>query len=92
MQGRVVRITFSTVIGESGQEHCEVTGRMPSLNNTLQAALELESGDLVQLMTELEKICKRSQISATNLLSQPELALLDFCHKFRKEVIHTWHP
>lgn len=46
-----MRITFSTVRGESNQEHCEVTGRMPSLNNTLQAAL-LGEGNLTQLMTE----------------------------------------
>lgn len=70
-QGRVMRITFSTVLGESGQEHCEVTGRMPSLNNTLQAALGLESGDLAQLMTDareelqaLSEFCNQLAVTA----------------------------
>ena len=69
-QGRVVRITFSTVLEESGQEHCEVTGRMPSLKTTLQAALA-ESGDLVQLMTEareglqvLSEFCNKLAVMA----------------------------
>lgn len=44
-----MRITFSDVCGECGQEHCEVTGRMPSLNKTLQAAAP-DSQNLTQLM------------------------------------------
>ncbi len=44
-----MRITFSTVCGECGQEHHEVIGRMPSLNNTLQAAAS-GSHNLTQLM------------------------------------------
>lgn len=49
MQEHMMRITFSTVRGECGREHCEITGRMPSLNNTLQAAAS-DSHNLTQLM------------------------------------------
>ena len=44
-----MRITFSTIRGESGQEHCEVTGRMPSLNDTMQVALA-DNSNSAQLM------------------------------------------
>ena len=47
----MVRIAFNTVRGESGQEHCEVTGRMPSINSILQSALT-GTADLAQLMTQ----------------------------------------
>lgn len=46
----MVRIAFSTVRGEGGEEHFEVTGRMPDLNSTMQAALS-DSTDTAQLMT-----------------------------------------
>ena len=47
----MVRIAFNTVRGESGEEHCEVTGRIPALNSTMQAALS-DSADMSQLMTK----------------------------------------
>lgn len=65
-----MRITFSTILGESDQEHFEVIGRMPSLKNTLQAALS-ESRDLEDLMTEaredlqvLSDFCNKLAITA----------------------------
>lgn len=54
LQERVIRITFSTVLGESGQEHCEVTGRMPSLNNTMRMALT-DNSNSTQLMAAAQE-------------------------------------
>ncbi len=53
LQGRVVRIAFSTVRGEVGQEHHEITGRMPALNDALQNALVVGRVQSDRLMSEV---------------------------------------
>lgn len=51
LQGKVIRIAFNIIQETSGQQHCEVTGRMPGLNSALEAALS-DGADLAQLMAE----------------------------------------
>lgn len=54
LQGQLFRITFCTVRREADQEHCEMTGRMPALNQTLQAMLASDNDDLTQLVPEAQ--------------------------------------
>lgn len=61
-----MRIAFSTVQDETGEEQHEVTGRMPHLINKLQSCLR-EQGDVHQLLTE----------AAVDLQ-----VLADFCQEF----------
>lgn len=51
LQGYTIRIAFNIIQGNDGQEHCEVTGRMPQLNSNLQAALE-EGAPVKDLLAE----------------------------------------
>ena len=54
LQEQLFRVTFCTVRGEADQEHCEITGRMPALNKTLQAMLASDIAHLAQLMHEAQ--------------------------------------
>lgn len=47
----MIRLAFNTIQVESGEEHCEVTGRMPDLNDLLQTALT-RGVDAAKLMGE----------------------------------------
>lgn len=40
--------------GEADQEHCEVTGRMPAMNKTLQAMLASDNDHLAQLVPQAQ--------------------------------------
>ena len=51
LQGQLIRLAFNTTQVECGEEHCDVTGRMPHLNDLLQAAL-VAKADLAELMAE----------------------------------------
>ncbi|DBA85228.1 TPA: hypothetical protein ACH3X2_005931 [Trebouxia sp. C0005] len=52
-KGQVIRIAFNTVRGEDGQEHHEITGRLPALNEALQKAVKARRVDTSQLMDEV---------------------------------------
>lgn len=49
----MIRIAFNTVRGEDGQEHHEITGRLPALNEALQKAVKARRVDTSQLMDEV---------------------------------------
>ena len=49
----MIRIAFNTVRGEAGQEHHEITGRLPALNEALQKAVKAGRADISQLMNEV---------------------------------------
>ena len=53
LQGEVIRIAFNTVRDEAGQEHHEITGRLPALNEVLQKAVTAGRADMSQLMNEV---------------------------------------
>ena len=52
VQDRMMRLTFSKVRDESGEEHHEVIGRMPDLANKLQSSLSSSGDMLEQLLTK----------------------------------------
>ena len=49
----VIRIAFNTVRDEARQEHYEITGRLPALNEALQKAVKAGRADISQLMKEV---------------------------------------
>lgn len=67
LQGQTIRLAFNTVRGEFGQEHHEITGRLPELNANLQKTLASVSPGVDLLMTKI-----------TSSL----LILADFCQQF----------
>ena len=77
LQGQTIRLAFNTVRGEFGQEHHEITGRLPELNANLQKALASVSPGVDLLMTKI-----------TSSL----LILADFCQQFVKHASDSATP
>ncbi|DBA94667.1 TPA: hypothetical protein ACH3X1_002229 [Trebouxia sp. C0004] len=52
-KGQIICVAFNTVRGEAGQDHHEITGRVPALNEALKKAVKAGRADMCQLMKEV---------------------------------------
>ncbi|KAL0042386.1 hypothetical protein WJX77_010878 [Trebouxia sp. C0004] len=80
-KGQIICVAFNTVRGEAGQDHHEITGRVPALNEALKKAVKAGRADMCQLMKE-EVATKRAKLECMQVDLASFSSIKDFSNKF----------